>query len=715
MKHRTDRREFIKKLSLSGIGLGLANGFPSVYGSISDNGPKAIKVDGLNPISPDLPFVPNRAASWWCTIEDLQWSQKKIIDKIKRRAAAFVEAEIDTAINFGFHVRFDFSNYFGQLHGYYANVCEELHKYDIKFMDHYSCNHVERPRGDAEFNKLHKNHRHSVLLFHDPIAAQYAQYEGQYFKDICEVDLRDGNRGYSPTYQFEIFCHNNPDFLDMHTKYLQRLMKEVPFDGIEVDDMCDYGGPTTCGCKYCRDRFRKDYGHEIPAFSDKSFWGDITTIKNQLYWGNYESPVFRDWLRMRADSVADHVKMVKTIIGKKPLMTCCSSSGPAFLNILALNLERMAPHLDFFMLENGGISVNSISWVGRDAEAIHQKDIADKRGNAVAIALCYSTYTAGGYLGWSLSRFWGVASWNSTVNQNLEDDPADAMEIEDIVSPHNNWELQNSNLNYRDGKDLVEVRLVNNGYCRDNGWKGEDGQEHWDKARAWAGHIIKSNVGYRFVRAEELSDAAALLKESTPLILDSVGCVSESQFKSIKTYLSRGGVVWLALPFGTHDEKGFKRPVPLSEGLLKHPYKNLIIVDTATKSNSLQKLISEGKFRPILRQLSGDPRWVARIRLHQNRPVIHFMNTALVAVPHPTAKVNTGPHLLKEINSAVTDNNLKYAINTNKIILPALSIASPELGDQQRPVVVDKVKSGYSAISINLDGVKVYAVVQKSN
>ena len=108
--------------------------------------------------------------------------QKKIVDKIKYRAEAFAKAKIDTAINYGWHVRFDFSNYFGQMMGYHANVCEELHKYGIKFMDHYSCNHVERPRGEAEFRKLHKGQRHHVLLFHDEMAAKHAQYERSFLQ-----------------------------------------------------------------------------------------------------------------------------------------------------------------------------------------------------------------------------------------------------------------------------------------------------------------------------------------------------------------------------------------------------------------------------------------------------------------------------------------------------------------------------------------------------
>ena len=327
MKNSLSRRYFIKTSVLTGAGLSLSRENKFLHQTLllpsSDGNPdhKASETDG---------FIPYRTASWWCTLEDLLWPQKKIVDRIRYRAEAFANAGIDTAINFGFHVRFDFSNYFGQLHGYLANVCEELHSYNIRFMDHYSCNHIERPRGEAEFRKLHKNHRHHILLFHDPVAADYAQYEGHFYKDICQVSFLDGSRGYAKQYQLETFCHNNPGFLDMHRKYLLRLLNDVPVDGVEVDDMCDYAGPLVCGCIHCRERFKRDYGHDIPGLGDAGFWGD-TKETNEFLWGNYENPVFRDWLRMRADSVADHLRMVKEVVKDKPLMTCCSSSGHQWL------------------------------------------------------------------------------------------------------------------------------------------------------------------------------------------------------------------------------------------------------------------------------------------------------------------------------------------------------------------------------------------------
>lgn len=656
---------------------------------------------------PDAPFIPRRLGSWWCTLEDLLWSQKKITDKIKRRAAGFAEANIDTAVNFGFHIRFDFANYFAQLHGYFAEVRNELHKYNIRYIEHYSCNHVERPRGEAEFKKLHKTHRHHTLLFHDPIAAAHAQYEGHIFNDLCEVDLRDGSRGYARQYQLEAFCHNNPGFRDMHRKYLQRLDKEVGYDGYQVDDMCTYAGLTTCGCTHCRERFKRDYGHVIPPFADKNFFGD--TNKPMLQWGNYENPVFRDWLKMKDDSVADHVKMVKETIGRKPLMTCCSSTGPVILNSISLNLERMAQHVDFFMLENVGTNIRSVKWLEKDAEALQQKDIAAKRGAAPTIACSYTIYKEGGYLGWGLARFWGVADWASTLQYRLEEDPVDSIEMEDAIRDVNNWEMKHSPLDFMEGQDLVEVRLVNNNYNRANGWKGTDGKEHWDKVRAWSEQFITNNIGYRFLRAEELADATALLAEKTPLVLDSMGCVSDAQFKSLQQFLAAGGNAFLALPFGTHDEKGHKRSKPLVDQLRG---KGLHIVQTATSGHIVETLIKKGLIKPAIQQTGGDKGWAVRCRDHKGKAVLHFMNTAMVAVPHPTIRDNGNVPILLNIDSAIKNNTLVFEVDTRKIPLSALYILSPELQDRKIPVEITRKSKNSASLKVNLEGVKVYAVAE---
>ena len=658
-------------------------------------------------------FMPRRAASWWTTLDDLLWPEKKITDRIKRRAESFAKANMDTAINFGFHIRFDFSNYFRQLHGYFANVCDELHQYNIKFMEHYSCNHVERPRGEAELKAMSKGQRHHVLLFHDSVAAPFAQYEDHFFNDLCEVDIRNGNRGYANDYQLDVFCHNNPAFLDMHQKYLLRLMKEVPFDGIEVDDMCDYSGLTTCGCIYCRQRFKKDYGHEIPPFASGDFWGD--TSKDKSTWGNYENPTFRDWMRMKSDGVIDHLKMIKQTIGDKPLMTCCSNAGPIVLNTIALNLEKMAPYLDFFMLENVGITIETINWTPMDAEALYQKDVTAKKANAITIAISYTIYPKGGYLGWCLSRFWGVSNWSSTLIGRLEENPADALEIQEIVGQYNAWDIANSDLNDITGKDQVEIRLMTSLFCRDNGWRDADGFEQWDRVKAWSAHLIRHQVGYRLLRSQELSDTHALINEHTPLVLDGVACVSDHQFNALESFLHQGGKVWLALPFGTHDEKGFRRTQPLSKKLQGTAYLHLTIIETSVKSDSLKSLIDQNHFKPLLKQVSGNPRWAARIRNYGDGPAIHFLYTDLVAVPHPSIKESSGRAILKEFYSTGADGMLAFEFDSQRINLDDLYLMTPELGIEKRKVIIEKKSPELSILQIDMKNAHTYAVAQKIN
>jgi hypothetical protein len=396
-----------------------------------------------------------------------------------------------------------------------------------------------------------------------------------------------------------------------------------------------------------------------------------------------------------------------------PLMTCCSNAGPVVLNSIALNLEKMAPYLDFFMLENVGITVQTVNWIIMDAEALYQRDVAAKRGNAPAITISYMICEKGGYLGWCLARFWGVANWSSTLYGRLEEDPADAMEVEDIIGPYNHWSIRNGDLNDALGSDWVEARLVSSSYCRDNGWRGVDGFEQWDRVKAWSALFIRNNIGYRLLRCEELADGKALCEELTPLILDGVACVSDGQFEAIQRFLSRGGRAWLAWPFGTHDEKGYPRKAPLSDEIGKTNYKNLVVVGTATASDPLGKLISEGAFKPLLKQVSGNAQWAARVRRHSDGPVIHFLSTGLVAMPNPTLKDSSGTPILKDFHSASGDNRLEYEFDAGRIRFAQLSVRSPELGEARRPVDIKQGKNGRSVMRVDLEGVETYAVAQK--
>jgi hypothetical protein len=413
---------------------------------------------------------------------------------------------------------------------------------------------------------------------------------------------------------------------------------------------------------------------------------------------------------MKTDSVADHVAMVKRTIGDKPLMTCCSSSGPILLNGVSLDLEKMAGSLDLLMLENCGINVGTVEWARMDTEALNQKDIAETMGHAPAMAISYTIYPKGGYLGWGLSRFWGVANWASTLSGRLEEEPEDAPETHEIIGPEYRWETAHSDLDPRDGRDVVEVRLASSRFCRENGWRDAEGREQWERVRGWSLRFVERNVGYRILRAGELADADALCAADTPLLLDGLGCVSDAQCAAIRGYLSRGGRAWLGLPFGTHDQKGFPRARPLSEELLSEKHPGLVLMEPGTEARLPDLLV------PVIRQTAGDPRWAARLRIHPRGAVLHLMSRAMTAVPHPTLRDMGGKAILADIRSDSRDDRLEFELDFRRIGRPWRSAVavSPELGESGRAVALHPLSDGRLKARVDLSGVAVYAAVQEA-
>jgi hypothetical protein len=286
------------------------------------------------------------------------------------------------------------------------------------------------------------------------------------------------------------------------------------------------------------------------------------------------------------------------------------------------------------------------------------------------------------------------------------------MKNEDVIHKWNNWETAHSNLDFREGRDLVEVRIASNRYCRDNGWRDEQGREHWNRLQAWTELSVKHKIGYRFVISDELANAAALKAERTQLILDGVACVSDKQYSAISSFLASGGNVWLALPFGTHDEKGYKRKEALSVQLVKSFGKKITVIKPAIEHDPIPQLTSAHQFEPVVQQLAGGNEWAVKVRFHDGVPVFHLMNTALKAIPHPTVKDVGGTPVLLDIDSSVADGKLSYRLKLDMPENIKYALMSPETGDQKQPVTITKEKKGYFIMHVDMSRLKVYGIIQ---
>jgi hypothetical protein len=77
-------------------------------------------------------------------------------------------------------------------------------------------------------------------------------------------------------------------------------------------------------------------------------------------------------------------------------------------------------------------------------------------------------------------RRWEEENRHVLKKVDLIEDPADAIEMEEVISKSNNWEKQYSNLDHRVGVDVAEVRLMYNRYFKENGYRNKDGHVHWE-------------------------------------------------------------------------------------------------------------------------------------------------------------------------------------------------------------------------------------------
>ncbi|HET6487596.1 MAG TPA: hypothetical protein VFH83_14310 [Spirochaetia bacterium] len=661
-------------------------------------------------------FYPRRLASWWTVLEDILYPEKRIRDKILRRAEGLAEARIDSVVQFGFHTRFDFIPYFGALHAYHAAVAEELHRFGIRFIEHFSCNVIARPRDAADRERYHRAQRHHVALYPDLVARPTLAYEGYRVDSLRSVTVTTGLPSYAAQYQCELLCHANPDFRAMTQAYLRRYLSEVPVDGIEVDDMAIYDGFLSCGCQHCRERFRRETGLELPPVDDRRFWGD--TSRSPLLWGNYDNPDFRAWVQMRLAATSEHFGLIRQTVGSHlRLTTCSSNTGPILMNAFGMRYESLAAQVNLILLENNGIDVSAADWPRTEPEAMLQKSYAQSRGGLPVVALSYANCADGAYLGWAIARFWGVSNWTSTLVQGLAEDPPGLLESSQYVAAFNRWDLENGDLDVREIAPATEVYLAYSRHGKENGLRLPDGRDVWERISQWSRALLARNVSYQFIREDTLGDAMERLE--APVILESCACLSDRQADGIIEHARRGGRLILRGPLGTRDENGRDRERRVMEELMAlGPPPGVTVVGSGEPGELVDGLIHQGRIRPAIRASDPSSGYVARLHAYAGRAVLHLLNTLLEGVPDPrtTDEWATANAMLSGIRSLDPTPRLVLEIDFSLLgcaVWRNPRLRSPEVtGDL--PLGFRRLDAGRCRLDVDLSRLRLYAMVAEA-
>jgi hypothetical protein len=479
----------------------------------------------------------NRAVSFWIDWRFLDWPGENVRDIIVRRCDEMAAADVNLAIIFGTHFRWDYLPILSRVHDLLAFTSEQLHQRKIRLFDHHSSVLTHRIRKPEDREHIRKHNYHHLSFYPDTDFAAQMKYNGSYLNDWRMLDVATGLPIYIEAYRCEQFCMNNPAFREAYQVYLRRLIRDVPLDGLMSDDGIYYAGWDACGCGYCREKFAAEYGHRLPPVSDSSFWF------------NRDNRAFMDWIDFRYLSTGEFMGIVRDAVGGLPLMTCCSNSSGQACNAYATSDEEFAPHTSMSMLEICGPGIDGngkwTDWfLGR---AMLQIAITRTYGHDSCLGLGYGFVKNSAEIFWQVNRLLGMHTWFSTLKGRLipKGPWLDSFpEEQNLVGNLFTWEKSHEEL--FEGASDAKVGVY---FAR--GTRDHYARSYYDFEavyKAACQDLLDENITFDVVcRIDEISRYSVV-------VLPAAACLSQRERDRLRKYLKDGGVIIAVGPIGLRDD-----------------------------------------------------------------------------------------------------------------------------------------------------------------
>ena len=480
-----------------------------------------------------------RTISHWFSWEDLDFPNPEVEERIRKKAADAAAAKVELAVVFGYHFRWDFIYNFDLVHKLIAFTVNEYHKYGIKVIDHHSAVLTYRPRNWQDRRENFDRNHHHVPMTPDPAIIGDLCYAGKKLNSFRQLRVDDNVPVYLPQYHSECFCVNNPDFRYAYRSYMQRLFSETGIDGLMCDDINHYGRWGSCGCPYCRAKYRNLTGKTLPPASDFSFWG------------NYDNPDFRAWMDQHMHDGVEFLTMVRESMPKDALLTtCCCSSVGKHNDASGQDMAVMESALNMLMLEMcGNISGGKNSLERRICDTQLNSSIAE-RCNMPCLGLGYAFFPDEGFRTWSLNKFFNSDSWISSHKTRCGLTFSEQCELPD--EPEIVHEAFNYDAKYPELSELTDIAQVAVYYSTTS--RNYNGSFVDDYATGF------STAVQALYRANVVANVICRLPENTDkikvLVLTDCDCLSAEERNQIDKFQTDGGTVIAMGLCGARDNTG---------------------------------------------------------------------------------------------------------------------------------------------------------------
>jgi hypothetical protein len=445
---------------------------------------------------------------------------------IEAACARFAACGVTLIQAAGFHARLMWIPHLERLTDLNRRITEAAHRHGMKVFDHQTCNGMWTHVAD--------------------------RLNGWCPDDATCVDIRFGRR-YVPD-QAKFACLNHADFRRHYFDYITDYVARTKVDGMMCDDMLFFYGQYGCGCDHCRARFRQTVGYDMPQPGNWPL-------------DDYTSPVWRDWMRFRMDSVTDFKRELHQRMPQDFLLFTDSSSTVLDLDDChhaGQTLEGLARAGDQCLLcENGGIAFRELrpnaysnyqNWEQMYVNRKYMQAVA-RHFQIPCIQHQYPATPAEGWFCWALNKFTGMLNWRDDAWHYGGPRYADEFEQWTPDVDQLNWEAKHECL-WRHNQGAAEVGLLYSLGTKLN--LGADPQPHGEAFSGWAQTLQREGIFFDALIDADLEQPGRL-KRFKLLILPNAVCLSDGQLAAVRQFVRDGGCVIATHRTSLADENGANR------------------------------------------------------------------------------------------------------------------------------------------------------------
>jgi len=268
------------------------------------------------------------------------------------------------------------------------------------------------------------------------------------------------------------------------------------------------------------------------------------------FWGNWESPAYRNYLDMRRRTVRDFLAGVKSVLpGSFPLMSCCSSSIHPSCSERGLSYHGfLEAGANTVMLEMCGNTPNAEGKLFNELSSqMHHLAIA-RENRIPCIGLGYGFSSDAAKMIWAFNKFLGSDMWYSSLVHRLGLSDADVTRIPDDPDHLDGiFNYEKRHPQWFDSESAAECAVFFSRSTLDH--YGSSLQDYSDDYSALCDAMIRG--GFDSDAVTRIPDPGSQYKI---LLIPSAACLSDSELEKIEKWRKRGKTAIAFGPFAFFDE-----------------------------------------------------------------------------------------------------------------------------------------------------------------